>query len=61
MKGGNTGINGSNLDKNNVTKPTFHTLTEEGCKAFKAYRTDLEEFFLSRCEAMHQGTILSDM
>jgi hypothetical protein len=39
-------------DKNNILKPTFDTLTEEGHKAFQAYRTDLEELFLSRGEVM---------
>jgi hypothetical protein len=50
MKGGNFDTNGSDLDKNNILKPTFDTLTEEGRKAFKAYRIDLKELFLSRCE-----------
>jgi hypothetical protein len=36
MKGGNSGTNGSDLDKNNILKPTFDTFMEEGCKAFKA-------------------------
>jgi hypothetical protein len=35
MKGGNSGNNGSDLDKGNILKPTFDTLTEEGRKAFK--------------------------
>jgi hypothetical protein len=34
MKSGNSGTNRSDLDKNNILKPTFDTLTEEGCKAF---------------------------
>jgi hypothetical protein len=50
MKGGNSGNNGSDLDKGNIFKPTFDTLTEEGRKAFKAYHNNLEELFLSRCE-----------
>jgi hypothetical protein len=50
MKGGNSGNNGSDLDKNNILKPTLDTLTEEGRKAFEAYHTNLEELFLSRCE-----------
>jgi hypothetical protein len=52
MKGGNSGHNGSDLDKGNILKPTFDTLTKEGRKAFQAYRTNLEELFLSRCEVM---------
>jgi hypothetical protein len=60
MKGGNFGTNKSDLDKNNIIKSTFNTLTEEGRKAFKAYHTDLEELFLSRCEVTWQGTVLKD-
>jgi hypothetical protein len=61
MKGGNSCTNGSDLDKNNVIKlPTFDTLTEEGRKEFKAYRTNLKEIFLSRCEVTRQGTVLKD-
>jgi negative regulator of genetic competence, sporulation and motility len=41
-------------------KPTFDTLTEEGHKAFKAYRANLKELFLSHCEVMWQGTVLKD-
>jgi hypothetical protein len=50
MKGGNSGNNGSDLDKGNILKPTFDTLMEEGHKAFDVYRTNLEELFLSHCE-----------
>jgi hypothetical protein len=50
MKGGNSGHSGSNLDKGNMLKPTFDTLMEEGRMAFKVYRTNLEELFLSCCE-----------
>jgi hypothetical protein len=52
MKGENFDHNGSDLDKGNILKPTFDTFTEEGRKAFEAYRTNLEELFLSRCEVM---------
>jgi hypothetical protein len=60
MKGGNSCHNGSDLDKGNILKPTIDTLMEEGHKAFKAYRANLEELFLSYCEVMRQGTILKD-
>jgi hypothetical protein len=50
MKGGNSSHNGSDLDKGNILKPTFNTLTEEGHKAFEAYLTNLEDLFLSHCE-----------
>jgi hypothetical protein len=50
MKGGNSSNNESDLDKGNILKSTFDILTEVGCKAFEAYRANLEELFLSRCE-----------
>jgi hypothetical protein len=43
MKSGKYGTNGSDLDKNNMLKPTFDTLMEEGRKAFEAYHANLEE------------------
>jgi hypothetical protein len=61
MNGGNSGINGSNLDKTNILKHTFDTLTEEGHKTFEAYRVNLEELFLSRCEVTRHETILDTM
>jgi hypothetical protein len=50
MMGENFGNNGSDLDKGNILKPTFDTLTEEGRQAFKAYIVNLRVLFLSRCE-----------
>jgi hypothetical protein len=52
MKGENPGNNGSDLDKGNILKLTFDTLTEEGRKAFEAYCANLEELFLSRGEVL---------
>jgi hypothetical protein len=60
MKGGNSDNNRSNLDKGNILKPTFDTLMKEGRKAFEAYRTNLEDLSLSRCEVMRHGTILKN-
>jgi hypothetical protein len=60
MKGGNSGNNGSDLDKGNILKRTFDTLTEEDCKAFKAYHANLEELFLSHCEVTQHVTVLKD-
>jgi hypothetical protein len=60
MKGGNSGNNGSDLNKSNILNPTFDTLTEEGRKAFEAYLTDLREHLLSHHEVMRQGTVLWD-
>jgi hypothetical protein len=59
-KGENFSTNRSDLDKNNIIKPTFDTLTEDGRKAFETYHADLEELFLSRFEVMWQGTVLRD-
>jgi hypothetical protein len=42
MKGENSGNNRSDLDENNILKPTFDTLTEEGRMAFRGYRADFE-------------------
>jgi hypothetical protein len=60
MKDGNSGNNGSDLDKGNILKPTYNTLMEEDRQAFEAYISDLKELFLSRCEVTQQGTILQD-
>jgi hypothetical protein len=60
MKGGNSGNNESDLNKDNILKPTIDTLTEEGRLAFEAYIVDLRELFLSRCEVTRRGTILRD-
>jgi hypothetical protein len=60
MKGENSSNNRSDLDKNNILKPTFDTLTEEGHKAFQAYQANFEEQFLSRGEVTQQGTVLRD-
>jgi hypothetical protein len=60
MKGENSSTNGSDLDKNNIIKPTFDTLMEEGRKEFEAYHVDLDDLFLSRYEMTRQGPILKD-
>jgi hypothetical protein len=60
MNDGNFSHNGSDLDKDNILKPTFDTLTEKGRNAFKAYLADLEELFLSHCEVTRQWTVLRD-
>jgi hypothetical protein len=61
MKGGNSDTNRSDLDKNNIIKPTFDTLTEEGHKALEAYRANLEELFYLRYEMTRQEAILKDV
>jgi hypothetical protein len=58
MKGENSSNNGSDLNRGNILKATFNTLTEEGRKAFEAYHANIEELFLSRCEVTHRGTVV---
>jgi hypothetical protein len=60
LKGGNSGNNKSDLDKGNILKPTFDTLTEEGRNVFDAYHINLEELFLSHCEVMRHVIVLKD-
>jgi hypothetical protein len=52
MKKGGFGVNGSDIEKNNIVKPTFDTLTEEDRKALKAYRAKVDEHFYSCYEVM---------
>jgi hypothetical protein len=51
MKGENPNTNRSDLDKNNIIKPTFDTLMEEGRKALESYHANLDELFYS-CDEM---------
>jgi hypothetical protein len=60
MKKGNSDTNGSNLDKNNIIKPTFGTLTGEGHKALESYHTDLDELFYSHYEVTWRGSVLKE-
>jgi hypothetical protein len=60
MKGVNSHTNGSNLDKNNIIKTTFDTLTDEGRKALEAYHADPEKLFYSRYEVTRLGAVLKD-
>jgi hypothetical protein len=50
--GGNSSTNRSDLNKNNIIKPTFDTLMEEGCTTFETYHTNLEKVFLSHYKMM---------
>jgi hypothetical protein len=52
MKKGGFGINRSDLNNDNIMKPTFDTLTEEDCKALEAYHVEVDELFFSRYEVM---------
>jgi hypothetical protein len=57
MKKGSFDVNGFNLDKNNIIKPT---LTEEDRKVLETYRADLDELFYSCYEVTRQGLVLKD-
>jgi hypothetical protein len=61
MKKGSSRVNRSDLNKNNIIKPTFDTLTEEDRKALEAYRANLEELFYSCYEMTRQGLVLKDI
>jgi hypothetical protein len=60
MKGGNSDTNRSDLDKSKILKPTFDTLTEDGRKSFEAYRANLKELFILRCDVTRHVTVLKD-
>jgi hypothetical protein len=60
MKKGSSGVNRSDLDKNNIIKPTFDTLMEEGPKALKGHCADLEELFYSHYEVIWQGVVVTE-
>jgi hypothetical protein len=47
MKKGSSDVNEFDLDKNNIIKPTFETLTEEDHKVREAYRVEVDELFYS--------------
>jgi hypothetical protein len=61
MKEGNSSTYRSDFDNNNIIKPTFNTLIEDGRKALKAYRIDLNELFYLHYEMTRQGAILKDV
>jgi hypothetical protein len=48
------------LTSTRTTSSSLPSLTEEGRKAFEAYRANLKELFLSRCEVTRHGTVLRD-
>jgi hypothetical protein len=45
MKKGDTGTNGSDLNKSNIINPTLNHLWEEDCKALEAYHKEVDEIF----------------
>jgi hypothetical protein len=47
MKKGGPSTNGSDLNKDNIIKPTFDNLVEEDRKVLEAYRAVVDEIFLS--------------
>jgi hypothetical protein len=60
MKKGGPSPNGFDINKDNVIKPTFDTMTEEDLKALEAYRAEVDELFFSCYEVRRQGHVLKD-
>jgi hypothetical protein len=60
MKNGNSDTNGSDLNKNNIIKPTFKTLMEEDHKVLEAYRAEVDELFYSCYKVTQKGLVLKD-
>jgi hypothetical protein len=52
MKKGIPDTNGSDLNKDNIIKPTLNHLSEEDCKVIEAYQKEVDEIFLSCYEVM---------
>jgi hypothetical protein len=52
MKKGEPDTNGSDLNKDNIIKPTFDKLMEEDRKALEGYHKEEDEFFSSCYEVM---------
>jgi hypothetical protein len=50
MKKADPGTNGSDLNKNNIIKPTLDHLSKEDRKALESYHKLVDEIFLSRYE-----------
>jgi hypothetical protein len=47
MKKGGLSTNGSDLDKDDIIKPTLNHWSEEHCKVLEAYHKEVDEVFLS--------------
>jgi hypothetical protein len=60
MKKGDPDTNGSNLNKNNIIKPTLDHLSEEDRKMLEAYHKEVDEIFLSCYEVTRQGLVQKD-
>jgi hypothetical protein len=60
MKKGGSSSNRSDLNKDNIIKPIFDSLTEKGCKALEAYHKEENELFFSHYEVTRQGLIQKD-
>jgi hypothetical protein len=60
MKKGGSDVNGSDLHKDNIIKPTFNNLMEKDRKVLEAYRVVVDELFFSHYEVTQQGLIQKD-
>jgi hypothetical protein len=61
MKKGDPGTNGSDLNTNNIIKPTLVHLSEEDRKTLEAYHKEVDEIFLSCYEVTRQGLVQKDV
>jgi hypothetical protein len=60
MKKRGRSTNRSDLNKDNIIKPTLDHLSEEHCKALVAHHKDVDEIFLLRYEVTRQGLVQKD-
>jgi hypothetical protein len=60
MKKGGSDTNASDLNKDNIIRPTIIHLTEEDHKVLEAYHKEIDELFFSCYEVMQQGLIQKD-
>jgi hypothetical protein len=60
MKKGDPSTNDSDLNKDNIIKPTLDCLSREDRKALETYHKEVDEIFLSRYEVTRQRLIQKD-
>jgi hypothetical protein len=61
MKEGDPNTNRSDLNKNNIIKPTPEHLSEVDCKMLETYHKEVDEIILSCYEVTRQGLIQRDI
>jgi hypothetical protein len=60
MKKGDSSTNGSDLNKDDIIKPTHDRLLQEDHKALEAYHKEVDEIFLSHYEVTWQVLVQKD-